>query len=193
MKKPTIAAKLRKLATDCRSCRHGYCCGQCLCCMPEEKLRSLVQDARKDARKTGGVKKRRPRSGLVHAVMPTAADRNAEQYKTTKDLAALFGLSESKLVRLLKDEKIDGVHVVDGWLARESSVADYLRKGKPRTKHNRSKTHAVKHTVTPRFENDGYRGHCTCGWISDSYSQLEATGRAAASHLRQVHTAQVTP
>lgn len=112
MKEPTLAAKLRKLATDCRQCRHGYCCGQCLCCMPEEKLRAIVQEARKDAREIAGT---------------------------------------------------------EG-----------------------SKKH-VKHVVTRRFENGGYRGHCTCGWISDCYQQLHATGRAAAIHLRQANTAQVTP
>ena len=42
----TLAARLRKLAKDCRQCRYGYHCGQCLCCMPEEKLNAIVQEAR---------------------------------------------------------------------------------------------------------------------------------------------------
>ena len=40
-----LARKIRKLATDCHSCRHGHCCNQCLCCMPEEKLREIVEAA----------------------------------------------------------------------------------------------------------------------------------------------------
>jgi hypothetical protein len=44
-----LAAKLRKLATDCRQCRHGFCCDQCLCCLTEEKLRAIVQEAQDEA------------------------------------------------------------------------------------------------------------------------------------------------
>jgi hypothetical protein len=47
--KSKLAAKLRKLATDCRPCRHGYCCGQCLCCISEEKLQAIVQEAQDEA------------------------------------------------------------------------------------------------------------------------------------------------
>lgn len=47
----------------------------------------------------------------------------------------------------------------------------------------------VEHAVTPRFENDSYRGHCSCGWISACFQRLEAVGHAAGSHLREVSTA----
>jgi len=40
-----LAARLRRLAADCRQCRHGFCCGQCLCCLPEDKLHKIVQEA----------------------------------------------------------------------------------------------------------------------------------------------------
>ena len=50
-----LVTTLRKLATDCRSCRHGFCCGQCLCCLPEDKLRAIVQAAQDEA--AGDVKK----------------------------------------------------------------------------------------------------------------------------------------
>lgn len=42
-----VAATLRKLATDCGPCRRGFCCGRCLCCMPEE-LRLLVKAAQRE-------------------------------------------------------------------------------------------------------------------------------------------------
>jgi hypothetical protein len=50
----------------------------------------------------------------------------------------------------------------------------------------------VKHTVSISCEtaqymppNTGYRGHCSCGWWSDCYSQLGDTQRAIEVHLRQ--------
>lgn len=44
-------AKLRKLATDCRDCRHGFCCGRCLCCLPEEVVREVVHGVCDQVRK----------------------------------------------------------------------------------------------------------------------------------------------
>jgi hypothetical protein len=46
----TLAKKIRKLATDCSDCRAGFCCGRCLCCMPEEAIRVLVQKAQDEDR-----------------------------------------------------------------------------------------------------------------------------------------------
>ena len=40
-----LAARLRRLAADCRQCRHVFCCGQCLCCLPEDDLHKIVQEA----------------------------------------------------------------------------------------------------------------------------------------------------
>lgn len=55
----SLAARLRKLATDCRQCRHGFCCGQCLCCVPEGELRALVREAKGEAAITHVARKRR--------------------------------------------------------------------------------------------------------------------------------------
>jgi hypothetical protein len=38
-------AKLLKLAADCGDCRRGFCCGKCLCCLPDDKVRAIVQQA----------------------------------------------------------------------------------------------------------------------------------------------------
>jgi hypothetical protein len=40
-----LATRLRRLATDCRQCRQGFCCGQCLCCLPEDDLHKIVREA----------------------------------------------------------------------------------------------------------------------------------------------------
>ena len=48
-----VEGKLRKLTTDCHNCRFGFHCGRCFCCMPEEELQALVQEARKTERKRG--------------------------------------------------------------------------------------------------------------------------------------------
>ena len=43
-----ISAKLRNLAMDCGPCRSGFCCGGCLCCLPEAAVRDIVQEVRVD-------------------------------------------------------------------------------------------------------------------------------------------------
>lgn len=67
------------------------------------------------------------KTGLVHAVLPTAQQRNDEIYKGVKDLAVLTGLSEATLVPLLEAAKIPGMHVAGTWIARESDVRAYIQ------------------------------------------------------------------
>jgi hypothetical protein len=66
--------------------------------------------------------------------MPTAQQRNVELYKSTAVLAVATGRAEAELVKLLEDEEIDGVLVVDAWLVRESVVREYIDATKARTK-----------------------------------------------------------
>jgi len=67
------------------------------------------------------------KTSRVHAVLPTAQQRNDELYKGVKDLAALTGLSEATLVPLLEAEKIRGEYVAGAWIARESDVRAYIQ------------------------------------------------------------------
>ena len=67
------------------------------------------------------------KTGLVHAVLPTAQQRNDELYKGVKDLAVLTGLSEATLVPLLETEKIQGMRMAGSWIARESDVRAYIQ------------------------------------------------------------------
>lgn len=70
----SLVARLRKLARDCGACRSGFCCGRCLCCMPEEQVVQIVREAQAE-------------DATAPRAAPAPRDPNAP-YQNCADMAA---------------------------------------------------------------------------------------------------------